>query len=259
MASPLAVLAFAASLLPAFAKPAFTRPQHFTGYRNNFVNAGTPRVLRAMVLRNQKQPVLTKPRCTKDSKAGAGVQQETPRRVFMRELVLGGLSVGYSMSQVARADDELNSAEDEELEDEDVSVEEPKGPETFTIQQIIETIKDDIVTHQYLITGDLNDRIYSEKCEFKQPLEAIKGTKNYKDKVGKLWDASKSKVELLEVEQDDATHIVATWRITGALRNLFLLGGGKLAPFIGRTRYTLDSETNKILYSLEEWESTPWG
>jgi len=66
-------------------------------------------------------------------------------------------------------------------------------------------------------------------------------------------------VELLDIGQLDSTHVEATWRISGALKNMYLFGGGKLAPFIGKTKYTLDPNSNKVTYSYEDWESTPWG
>eukprot|EP00471_Norrisiella_sphaerica_P010168 CAMPEP_0184499832 /NCGR_PEP_ID=MMETSP0113_2-20130426/42676_1 /TAXON_ID=91329 /ORGANISM="Norrisiella sphaerica, Strain BC52" /LENGTH=253 /DNA_ID=CAMNT_0026887903 /DNA_START=53 /DNA_END=814 /DNA_ORIENTATION=+ len=183
-----------------------------------------------------------------------------PRRRMIQNAGIGALVPVVRLlteRQSVRADT-IEGGENIDVEDDETG-DVAATPDKFTVEQIISTIKDDIIEHQYLITGDLNDVIYSPSCEFKQPLQTIKGTNNYKSKVGSLWDQDKSNVELLEVKRDDETHVVATWRITGALRNFYLFGGGKLAPFTGRTRYTLDSESNKIIYSYEDWESTPWG
>eukprot|EP00468_Gymnochlora_sp_CCMP2014_P007415 CAMPEP_0167758782 /NCGR_PEP_ID=MMETSP0110_2-20121227/10657_1 /TAXON_ID=629695 /ORGANISM="Gymnochlora sp., Strain CCMP2014" /LENGTH=157 /DNA_ID=CAMNT_0007645091 /DNA_START=269 /DNA_END=742 /DNA_ORIENTATION=+ len=152
-----------------------------------------------------------------------------------------------------------DNADAEQTSDTSEDIDTDDEPQSFSMREIIETIKDDISNHQYLITGDLNEVIYAPNCEFKQPLQTIKGPGAFKSKMATLWDQNKSKVELLEIAEEDPSHIVATWRISGVLKNFYLFGGGKLAPFIGRTKYTLDPQSNKVTYSFEEWESTPWG
>mmetsp|Transcript_16574 Transcript_16574/g.26946 ORF Transcript_16574/g.26946 Transcript_16574/m.26946 type:complete len:264 (+) Transcript_16574:55-846(+) len=182
------------------------------------------------------------------------------RRKSLQSLLFGlPASAVLAFSTLNNAKPAFASTLTEDRGEEEASAGDESVADSFTVDQIIETIKDDIVEHQYLITGDLNDVIYTPECEFKQPLQTIKGTAEYKKRIGKLWDQSKSSVELLEVSRDDATHIVATWRITGALGGLYLFGSGKLAPFTGKTRYTLDPQSNKIVRSYEDWESTPWG
>eukprot|EP00466_Bigelowiella_natans_P003035 jgi/Bigna1/70752/fgenesh1_pg.13_\ len=134
------------------------------------------------------------------------------RRKSLQSLLFGlPASAVLAFSTLNNAKPAFASTLTEDRGEEEASAGDESVADSFTVDQIIETIKDDIVEHQYLITGDLNDVIYTpnnecfycylyldRECEFKQPLQTIKGTAEYKKRIGKLWDQSKSSVELLE-------------------------------------------------------------
>lgn len=118
-------------------------------------------------------------------------------------------------------------------------------------------IKDDFLKRQYYVTGRLSTQLYRDDCLFNgpDPDGRVRGTRKFVDAAAGLFDARKSKVDLIDIyeqkESDNGSEIiVAHWRLEGAL---MLPWRPRIKPYVGSTTYKFDAD-GLVEEHLESWD-----
>lgn len=118
-------------------------------------------------------------------------------------------------------------------------------------------LKDDFLKRQYYVTGRLSTQLYRDDCLFNgpDPDGRVRGTRKFVDAAAGLFDARKSKVELIDIydqkESDNGSEIVvAHWRLEGAL---MLPWRPRIKPYVGSTTYKFDAD-GLVEEHLESWD-----
>ncbi|CAN0121822.1 unnamed protein product [Ectocarpus sp. 6 AP-2014] len=109
----------------------------------------------------------------------------------------------------------------------------------------------------YLWTGDINEDLYEEDCNFTDPTLSFSGLSTYKRNVGSLQGVldlfvrnSRSVLYSCELRQEDSC-VQTRWRMVGDLR----LPWGPTIDVVGRTTFSYDSSRGNRIFSYDEvWE-----
>ena len=125
-----------------------------------------------------------------------------------------------------------------------------KSDRSISIHELREIVQKDFVQNQYYVTGRLSPAAYTENCQFKDPTTNVKGVQPYTSAVAKLFDASKSKAELISLKIADPNTLVLRWRLAATLN---FPGGPAIKPYTGTTKY-VTNESGLICQHLEQWD-----
>eukprot|EP00798_Chlamydomonas_sp_ICE-L_P026411 gene26411-17510_t len=117
------------------------------------------------------------------------------------------------------------------------------------INKVLEVIKHDFVENQYYTTGNLTASAYEPNCNFIDPTTNVKGVAPYTKAVASLFDATKSRADLISISVVDLRTIKLRWRLEGALKIADL----RIKPYTGTTLYTLDDK-GLISKHEETWD-----
>lgn len=113
-------------------------------------------------------------------------------------------------------------------------------------------IRDDFIQRQYYVTGLLTAPLYRDNCFFDAPDPGgrVRGVAKFCRATARLFDQSLSQVDLIDIYERDECHIVAEWRLQGAL---MLPWRPLIKPYLGSTIYEFD-ESGLVCNHIETWE-----
>lgn len=117
-------------------------------------------------------------------------------------------------------------------------------------QQVADILTRNLRDGQYFVTGDLTPEIFSDTCRFKDPTNDVVGLARYITALGILFDANYSRVQLLDIQVTDPYTIEARWTLGGYLKFPW---HPRVAPFEGKTVYSLDKSTGLIILQDQTW------
>jgi hypothetical protein len=103
---------------------------------------------------------------------------------------------------------------------------------------------------QYFVTGDLTPEIFADDCRFKDPTNDVRGLRRYLTALSLLFDANYSRVQLLDIQVTGPYTIEARWTLGGYLKFPW---HPRVAPFEGKTVYTLSKENGLIELQDQTW------
>lgn len=113
-------------------------------------------------------------------------------------------------------------------------------------------IRDDFIKRQYYVTGRLTTDLYRDDCLFDgpDPDGHVRGVYKFCDAAAGLFDKRLSRVDLIDIYIRDSCHIVAEWRLQGAL---MLPWRPYIKPYLGSTVYEFD-ESGLVSSHVETWQ-----
>jgi len=130
----------------------------------------------------------------------------------------------------------------------------PSAYADATTARAAAAIADAFQLRQYYVTGDLPDGLFDEQCVFVDPTTRVVGSAKYADVVARLFDAARSKADLLSIGPGPEPSTVALrWRLEGQLS---LPGNPPIKAYTGTTQYVLDAATGRVVEQLESWDIT---
>lgn len=124
------------------------------------------------------------------------------------------------------------------------------NPRTISIADLRDIVQKDFVQNQYYVTGKLTPRAYRPDCQFKDPTANVKGVQPYTAAVSKLFDATKSKAEMVSLKVSGPNILTLKWRLAATLN---IPGRPAIKPYTGTTKYVTD-DSGLICKHLEEWD-----
>uniref|UniRef100_A0A7S0VY05 Uncharacterized protein n=1 Tax=Hemiselmis tepida TaxID=464990 RepID=A0A7S0VY05_9CRYP len=104
----------------------------------------------------------------------------------------------------------------------DVTPVRPTGvkSEGMTLAQVADVLRADFEERQYYVTGRLSKRVYADDCFFDAPDPdmPVTGLRKYVDAISHLFEARKSRVDLLDMQLlPERGAVLARWRLEGTL------------------------------------------
>lgn len=113
-------------------------------------------------------------------------------------------------------------------------------------------IRDDFIQRQYYVTGRLTSSLYRDNCFFDAPDPGgrVRGVAKFSNATARLFDQNLSRVDLIDIYERDESHIVAEWRLQGAL---MLPWRPFIKPYLGSTIYEFD-ECGLVRNHNETWQ-----
>ncbi|KAL3140305.1 hypothetical protein ABBQ38_004570 [Trebouxia sp. C0009 RCD-2024] len=121
---------------------------------------------------------------------------------------------------------------------------------TMSIADLRDVVQKDFVQNQYYVTGNLTPQVYTPDCQFKDPTTNVKGMQLYTAAVSKLFDATKSKAEMVSVNISGPNTLTLKWRLAATLN---IPGRPAIKPYTGTTKY-VTNDSGLICKHLEEWD-----
>lgn len=120
------------------------------------------------------------------------------------------------------------------------------------LQTRLHIIRDDFLNRQYYVTGRLTSPIYCDDCLFDSPDPdgRVRGLRKFCDAAAGLFDARISRIDLIDIYTSDGSHVVAEWRLEGAL---MLPWRPIIKPFLGTTTYSFDGD-GLVCSHVETWD-----
>mmetsp|Transcript_11540 Transcript_11540/g.37929 ORF Transcript_11540/g.37929 Transcript_11540/m.37929 type:complete len:256 (-) Transcript_11540:98-865(-) len=106
----------------------------------------------------------------------------------------------------------------------------------------------------YYTTGRVDFSLYSDEALFDAPDPdmPVRSPRKFADALSGLFDAGRSRCDLLDLHVVDDDTIVALWRLEGVLR---LPWRPRIKPFVGETTYHLDQD-RLVDSHVEKWSVT---
>ena len=90
----------------------------------------------------------------------------------------------------------------------DASARESAASDLTSAEEIVATLREDVATRQYFVTGELTEAIFASDCRFVDPTTDVRGLERYLRAVRALFDERRSSVRLIgDLRLVDATTI----------------------------------------------------
>ena len=120
----------------------------------------------------------------------------------------------------------------------------------MSIAELRDIVQKVFLQNQYYVTGNLTPQVYRPDCQFKDPTTNVKGVQPYTTAVSKLFDATKSKAEMVSLKVSGPNTLARRWRLAATLN---IPGSPAIKPYTGTTKYVTD-DSGLICKHLEEWD-----
>ena len=104
-------------------------------------------------------------------------------------------------------------------------------------EETVATLREDVATRQYFVTGELTEAIFARDCRFVDPTTDVRGLERYLRAVRALFDERRSSVRLIgDLRLVDATTIEGDYRAEGYLK---LPWNPRVPPYEGHITWKL--------------------
>jgi|TARA_B110000003_G_scaffold210171_1_gene209126 hypothetical protein len=104
-------------------------------------------------------------------------------------------------------------------------------------EETMATLREDVATRQYFVTGELTEAIFARDCRFVDPTTDVRGLERYLRAVRALFDERRSSVRLIgDLRLVDATTIEGDYRAEGYLK---LPWNPRVPPYEGHITWKL--------------------
>ena len=120
----------------------------------------------------------------------------------------------------------------------------------LSADEVAAILKEDLVTGQYFVTGNLTREVFDDNCRFKDPTNDVRGLSRYLTALGLLFDPKDSEVALTKIEVTSPTTIETDGTLRGYLRFPW---HPRVDPYAFHTTYTLDPETKLVVDQSQTW------
>jgi len=101
----------------------------------------------------------------------------------------------------------------------DASARESAASDLTRAEEIVATLREDVATRQYFVTGELTEAIFASDCRFVDPTTDVRGLERYLRAVRALFDERRSSVRLIgDLRVVDATTIEGDYAAEGYLK-----------------------------------------
>lgn len=120
----------------------------------------------------------------------------------------------------------------------------------LSADEVAAILKEDLVTGQYFVTGNLTREVFDDNCRFKDPTNDVRGLSRYLTALGLLFDPKDSEVKLTNIEVTSPTTIETDGTLRGYLRFPW---HPRVDPYAFHTTYTLDPETKLVVDQSQTW------
>ena len=101
----------------------------------------------------------------------------------------------------------------------DASARESAASDLTSAEEIVATLREDVATRQYFVTGELTEAIFASDCRFVDPTTDVRGLERYLRAVRALFDERRSSVRLIgDLRVVDATTIEGDYAAEGYLK-----------------------------------------
>lgn len=119
----------------------------------------------------------------------------------------------------------------------DASARESAASDLTSAEEIVATLREDVATRQYFVTGELTEAIFARDCRFVDPTTDVRGLERYLRAVRALFDERRSSVRLIgDLRLVDATTIEGDYRAEGYLK---LPWNPRVPPYEGHITWKL--------------------
>lgn len=119
----------------------------------------------------------------------------------------------------------------------DASARESAASDLTRAEEIVATLREDVATRQYFVTGELTEAIFARDCRFVDPTTDVRGLERYLRAVRALFDERRSSVRLIgDLRLVDATTIEGDYRAEGYLK---LPWNPRVPPYEGHITWKL--------------------
>jgi hypothetical protein len=120
----------------------------------------------------------------------------------------------------------------------------------LSADEVAAILKEDLVTGQYFVTGNLTREVFDDNCRFKDPTNDVRGLSRYLTALGLLFDPKDSFVRLTSISVTSPTTVETDGTLEGYLRFPW---HPRVDPYEFHTVYTLDKETGLIVDQSQTW------
>ena len=120
----------------------------------------------------------------------------------------------------------------------------------LSADEVAAILKEDLVTGQYFVTGNLTREVFDDNCRFKDPTNDVKGLSRYLTALGLLFDPKDSFVRLTSISVTSPTTVETDGTLEGYLRFPW---HPRVDPYEFHTTYTLDPTTGLIVDQSQTW------
>jgi len=104
-------------------------------------------------------------------------------------------------------------------------------------EETMATLREDVATRQYFVTGELTEAIFARDCRFVDPTTDVRGLERYLRAVRALFDERRSSARLIgDLRLVDATTIEGDYRAEGYLK---LPWNPRVPPYEGHITWKL--------------------
>jgi hypothetical protein len=120
----------------------------------------------------------------------------------------------------------------------------------LSADEVAAILKEDLVTGQYFVTGNLTREVFDDNCRFKDPTNDVRGLSRYLTALGLLFDPKDSFVRLTSIAVTSPTTVETDGTLEGYLRFPW---HPRVDPYEFHTTYTLDPTTGLIVDQSQTW------